>query len=107
MVKHLAMRRTLWVFDAADLPAVQSAASDRVAANERKRLIADVVKAGIAADGDAWLDDGVRCGAAAPRRTRATPAHASCAPRFRSWRATTTRRPERLGAERVPSRRGC
>jgi hypothetical protein len=55
VVKHLAMRRTLWVFAASDLGAVQSAASDRVAANERKRLIADVVKAGIATDGDGWL----------------------------------------------------
>ncbi len=57
MVRHLAMRRTLWVFNASDLPAVQSAASDRVAGTERRKLIADVVKAGIAADGEAWLDD--------------------------------------------------
>lgn len=56
VVKHLAMRRTLWVFDAADLSTVQAAASDRVAATERKKLTADVVKAGIADDGDAWLD---------------------------------------------------
>lgn len=56
VVKHLAMRRTLWVFDVADLPAVQLAASDRVAANERRKLVADVVKAGVAADGEAWLD---------------------------------------------------
>lgn len=56
VVKHLAMRRTLWVFDAADLPTVQAAASDRVAATERRKLAADVVKAGIARDGDAWLD---------------------------------------------------
>jgi hypothetical protein len=55
VVKHLAMRRTLWVFNTADLPAVQAAASDRVATNERRKLIADVVKAGIAVDGDAWL----------------------------------------------------
>lgn len=55
VVKHLAMRRTLWVFDTADLPAVQVASSNRVAATERKRLIADVVKAGIARDGEAWL----------------------------------------------------
>jgi Winged helix DNA-binding domain len=55
-VKHLAMRRTLWVFDSADLPVVQAAASDRVAANERKKLTNDVVKSGIAANGDAWLD---------------------------------------------------
>jgi Winged helix DNA-binding domain len=57
VVKHLAMRRTLWVFDVRDLPAVQSAVSDRVAANERRKLVADVVKGGIARDGDAWLDD--------------------------------------------------
>jgi hypothetical protein len=57
VVKHLAMRRTLWVVDVRDLPAVQSAASDRVAANERRKLVVDVVKAGIADDGDAWLDD--------------------------------------------------
>ncbi len=56
VVKHLAMRRTLWVFETADLAAVQSAVSDRVAANERRRLIADVVKADIAVDGHAWLE---------------------------------------------------
>ncbi|MCV7011110.1 winged helix DNA-binding domain-containing protein [Mycolicibacterium madagascariense] len=56
VVKHLAMRRTLWAFDADDLPAVQAAASDRVAATERARLTADVVKAGITSDGEAWLD---------------------------------------------------
>lgn len=55
-VKHLAMRRTLWVFESTDLPVVQAAASDRVAANERKKLTADVVKSGIAANGDTWLD---------------------------------------------------
>ncbi|MCW2560761.1 MAG: hypothetical protein JWP55_4725 [Mycobacterium sp.] len=55
VVKHLAMRRTLWVLTAGDLAAVQAAASDRVAANERKRLIADVQKAGIADDGEKWL----------------------------------------------------
>lgn len=56
LVKHLAMRRTLWVFDPADLPAVQAAASDRVADTERRRLIADVAKAGVADDGEQWLD---------------------------------------------------
>ena len=55
VVKHLAMRRTLWVFNTADLPAVQAAASDRVATNERRKLIADAVTAGIAVDGAAWL----------------------------------------------------
>lgn len=55
VVKHLAMRRTLWVVRPADLPAVQAAASDRVAANEARRLAADVERAGVAADGEAWL----------------------------------------------------
>lgn len=55
VVKHLAMRRTLWVLTTDDLAAVQAAASDRVAANERRRLVADVEKAGIAEDGEAWL----------------------------------------------------
>ncbi|MEV3904530.1 winged helix DNA-binding domain-containing protein [Mycobacterium sp. NPDC050551] len=56
LVKHLAMRRTLWVIRATDLPAVQSAASDRVAATERRRLIADAEKAGLPPDGETWLD---------------------------------------------------
>ncbi len=56
LVKHLAMRRTLWVVRAGDLPVIQSAASDRVADNERRRLVADAQKAGIADDGDTWLD---------------------------------------------------
>jgi hypothetical protein len=55
VVKHLAMRRTLWVVGVHDLPAVQAAASERVALNERRKLIADVEKAGIATDGDIWL----------------------------------------------------
>lgn len=55
VVRHLAMRRTLWVVAADDLPAVQSAASDRVADNEHRRLVADLQKAGITKDGETWL----------------------------------------------------
>jgi hypothetical protein len=54
-VKHLAMRRTLWLVNANDLPMVQSAASDRVADNESRRLVADVEKAGATGDGEGWL----------------------------------------------------
>jgi hypothetical protein len=54
-VRHLAMRRTLWLVAAGDLPMIQAAASDRVADNERRRLAADVQKAGVATDGDRWL----------------------------------------------------
>ena len=56
LTKHLAMRRTLWIVCAEDLPLIQSAASDRVADNERRKLVADAQNAGICADGDVWLD---------------------------------------------------
>ena len=60
VVKHLAMRRTLWVLPSDLLEVVQSAASDRVADNERRKLIADVEKAGVASDGAAWLETAAR-----------------------------------------------
>jgi hypothetical protein len=56
LVKHLAMRRTLWVVRAEDLPWIQRAASDRVANSETRRLAADVERAGVARDGQAWLE---------------------------------------------------
>jgi Winged helix DNA-binding domain len=56
LVKHLAMRRTLWTVRAEDLPLIQSGASDRVADKERRRLVADAQKAEITDDGDRWLD---------------------------------------------------
>lgn len=56
MLKHLAMRRTLWLVCTEDLPVIQAAASDRVAATERRRLIADAQKGGVADDGAVWLD---------------------------------------------------
>jgi Winged helix DNA-binding domain len=55
-VRHLAMRRTLWLVRSGDLTTIQAAASDRVADNERRRLASDVRKAGVAADGDRWVD---------------------------------------------------
>lgn len=55
LVKHLAMRRTLWVVRADGMAAVQAASSDRVAEAESRKLIADVEKAGVAADGAEWL----------------------------------------------------
>ncbi|MGV0853577.1 winged helix DNA-binding domain-containing protein [Mycolicibacterium phlei] len=56
LVRQLAMRRTLWTVRVPDLPAVQVAASSRVADTERRRLIADAQKAGVCRDGDAWLE---------------------------------------------------
>ena len=56
LMKHLAMRRTLWVIRTEDLPFIQAGASDRVAGNERRKVVADAQKAGVCVDGDAWLD---------------------------------------------------
>lgn len=56
LVKQLAMRRTLFVFPRDLLAAAWGSASARVAGTERARMAKDVVRAGIATDGDAWLD---------------------------------------------------
>lgn len=55
-VKHLAMRRTLWVVNSEDVGLVQSAASGQVAETERRRLITDLHKAGLTTDAESWLD---------------------------------------------------
>ncbi len=55
LVKQLAMRRTLFAFPRDLLPAVWGSAGARVAETERRKLGKDVVAAGLAADGDAWL----------------------------------------------------
>jgi len=57
LVKQLAMRRTLFVFPRDLLSAAWGSASPRVAATERARLTRDVVGAGMASDGGAWLDE--------------------------------------------------
>src|SRR5687768_5882501 len=55
LVKHLAMRRTLFVFPREALAFAQAGASDRVADSERRRLIRDVETAGLHPDGERWL----------------------------------------------------
>jgi hypothetical protein len=57
LVKQLAMRRTLWLVQGPHLAMLQPGASDRVADTERRRLIADVEKAGVADDGARWVDE--------------------------------------------------
>jgi Winged helix DNA-binding domain len=57
LVKHLAMRRTLFVFPREILPFAQAGASDRVAGAERRRLIRDVERAGLYPDGERWLTE--------------------------------------------------
>jgi hypothetical protein len=56
LVKQLAMRRTVFVFPRDLLGAAWPSASARVARTERAQMARDVVVAGIADDGDAWLD---------------------------------------------------
>jgi hypothetical protein len=55
LVKHLAMRRTLFLVERADLPDVQAAASARVAGAEARKMVRMVEADAIAADGAAWL----------------------------------------------------
>jgi hypothetical protein len=57
LVKHLAMRRTLFVFPRETLPHAQAGASERVAEAERRRLIRDVETAGLHRDGQIWLTE--------------------------------------------------
>jgi hypothetical protein len=57
LVKHLAMRRTLFVFPRETMAAAQAGASDRVADFERRRVVQDVEKAGLYPDGKRWLED--------------------------------------------------
>src|SRR4051812_36948678 len=56
LVKQLAMRRILFVFPRDLLPAVWPSASARVAGTERARMAKDAVAAGLATDGNEWLD---------------------------------------------------
>jgi hypothetical protein len=60
LVKHLAMRRTLFVFPRETLDDAQAGASDRVAGAEWRRLVRDVERAGLHADGEAWLAEASR-----------------------------------------------
>ena len=56
VAKQLAMRRTLFAFPRDLLPSAWSSASARVANTERARMSKDVVNAGLAIDGNDWLD---------------------------------------------------
>jgi Winged helix DNA-binding domain len=55
LVKHLAMRRTLFVFPRETMAIAQAGASERVAGAERRRLVGHVERAGLHADGERWL----------------------------------------------------
>jgi hypothetical protein len=57
LVKHLAMRRTVFVFPRHVLPFAQAGASNRVAAVQRRSVAKDVALAGLHTDGERWLDE--------------------------------------------------
>jgi Winged helix DNA-binding domain len=56
LVRMLAMRRTMWVFPIELAGIAQSAATDAVARNERRRLVKMLSDAEVAADPVAWLE---------------------------------------------------
>lgn len=55
VVKHMAMRRTVWAVATDLLPVVQRAASDDVATAQRRSLAREIVKAGVSDDGGQWV----------------------------------------------------
>ena len=55
VVKHMAMRRTVWVVPTDLMPVVQSAASDLIAAAERRRLARDLQRCGVTDDPARWM----------------------------------------------------
>ncbi|MEV4561764.1 winged helix DNA-binding domain-containing protein [Kitasatospora sp. NPDC049285] len=55
LVRQLAMRRTLFVFSRELLPAAVSSASARIAEREHGRLVRELQRGELAADGAAWL----------------------------------------------------
>lgn len=60
VVKQLAMRRTVFAFPRDLLPAVWGSAAARTAVLQCGQLARDVVKGGLAADGEAWVAEQTR-----------------------------------------------
>jgi hypothetical protein len=58
-VKHLGMRRTLFVHAAEVVPTVHGACTAAIAARERRRLAVEVTRGGLADDGGHWVDRAV------------------------------------------------
>jgi hypothetical protein len=55
LIKHLAMRRTLFVLPRETMGYTQAGASNRVAEIEKRRLVRDVETAGLHRNGERWL----------------------------------------------------
>lgn len=57
LVRHWAMRRTLWVVSRSLLPSLIASSTNPIGESERRRTIKIIEDGGIAADGDAWLEE--------------------------------------------------
>ena len=57
LIKHLSMRRTLFVFTRDLLPAATAGPGARVADSERRRTVREVEASAVASDGQTWLRD--------------------------------------------------
>ncbi len=55
VLKHLAMRRTVWALATDLVPTVQVAASDAIANSERRRLARDLERTGVTDRGATWV----------------------------------------------------
>lgn len=56
VLRAMAMRRTLFVVDPADLPVLQAAVRDKIRAAQRRRVARWIEEDGLATDGEAWLE---------------------------------------------------
>ena len=57
LVRMLAMRRTVFVVPAESVPVVQASTTDRIARDQRGRLVKLLSESGVAVDPQAWLAD--------------------------------------------------
>lgn len=57
LVRHWAMRRTLWVVSRSLLPSLIASSTNSIGVTERRRTIKIIEDGGVAEDGDAWLEE--------------------------------------------------
>ena len=101
VLKHLAMRRTVWALATDLVPVVQVAASDAIAASERRRLARDLERSGITDDGAGWVARAERDAMRALERARAESGPGAVASRSaaaaRRSRCGTGDKPQQIG----------
>ncbi|HUJ06073.1 MAG TPA: winged helix DNA-binding domain-containing protein [Streptosporangiaceae bacterium] len=106
LVRMLAMRRTVFVVPAESVPVVQASTTDRIARDQRARLLKLLSATGVAADPQAWLADVERSvlSLIAERGGTATAAELSAAePRLRTTLVLAAGKPYE-GTQTITSR---